>query len=70
MSRRRTIKNNINIIDRSLVNLKDLVAARKISKGQEAFINTYLSVVVEYINKSIDIFDADYYREQLEELDD
>jgi len=69
MSRKKTIKGNIDIIERKLVQIKDLLIARNTSLGQQAFINTYLGVTVDYLERTIDIFDADYYKEQLKELD-
>jgi len=69
MSRKKTIKGNIDIIDRKLIRVRDLLAARNTSLGQQAFINTYLGVVVEYLGKVEDIFDVDRYNEELKELD-
>ena len=69
MPRKKTIKSNVEITERRLVRLKDLLVARNTSLGQQAFINTYLGVVVDYLGKAIDIFDADYYKEELKELD-
>lgn len=70
MSRRGTIKNNIDILSRKLVALSDNISIMDISKGQETFINMYLQLVDEYVSKAIEILDRKKYNETVELLSD
>ena len=56
---------NITILQRNLVGLKDAVTFRNITKGQETFMNVYLDIISDHINKSLDLLDNDKYREML-----
>jgi len=70
MSRRDTIKNNLDIIARKLVILRDNIHIMDISKGQETFINMYIELIDEYTGKAIDILDRKKYHEAVESLSD
>lgn len=61
---------NITILQRNLAGLKDAVTFRNITKGQEAFMNVYLGIISDHINKSLDLLDSDKYREVLLSLED
>ena len=64
------VSDNITILQRKLVGLKDSVNMFKVSKGKAHFMKVYLDVISEYIDKSLDLLDEDKYREALKELDD
>jgi hypothetical protein len=61
---------NIEILQRKLVGLKDTVSRKKISPGQSMFMDTYLHVVSEYLDRSLDLMDENKYREALLEIED
>ena len=64
------LQSNIDILQRKLVQLKDnIIKDKGLSRGQIHFLDAYLTVVDDYINKSLDILDDDKYREALLELD-
>lgn len=64
------IEDNIVTLQRKLVGLKDSVSGVELSRARAKFMNTYLEIIFEYINKSLDILDEDKYREALRDLDD
>jgi len=68
MSRRYAIRNNIDILARKLVALRDNVIIMEVSKGQETFINMYLELLDENLNKALEILDRKKYHEAVSEL--
>jgi len=68
--RGKVLTNNIDVLQRKLVGLKDAIYYKTISKGQAKFVQVYIEVMSEYIEKSLDALDVDKYREALEELED
>lgn len=66
----KSITDNITILQRRLVGLKDSVNLTSIGKGEASFMFVYLNIISEYIDKSLDLLDEDKYRELLKELDE
>lgn len=64
------IEENIVTLQRKLVGLKDSVKRHELSRARAKFMNTYLEIIFEYINKSLDILNEDKYREALRELEE
>jgi hypothetical protein len=69
MSRNKILLDNINIIQRNLTSLKDIVTRSDVNNGQLKMISVYLDVSNDYVNKSIDILDDKKYKEMLIELE-
>ena len=61
---------NIDVLQRKLVGLKSAIYHKTTSKGQAKFIQVYIEVISEYIEKSLDALDVDKYKEALIELED
>ena len=70
MSRRDSIKNNIDIVMRKLIALQNNLDIMDITKGQETFINTYIGLAHEYVVTSLELLDRKKYNEALRDLDD
>jgi hypothetical protein len=69
MNYKKELNINIEIMNRKLLELKDYIKTNNISKGQIKFIEVYMSVALDQINKSLNILDKNKYKEVLTELD-
>lgn len=63
------IDNNIDIFNRKLLDLKEAIKLGKVTKGQLKFIEVYMNIALEHLDKSLDILDKKKYEELLLELD-
>lgn len=59
---------NITILQRKLVGLKDTIGKKTLSPGQIRFISVYLNIISEYIDKNLDLLDENKYKEILKEI--
>ncbi len=62
--------NNVDVINRKLLKLKNSITTAELTKGQYKFINMYIDIIDEYVEKSLDILDVNYYKEALMILDE
>ena len=70
MAKNNILLNNINIIQRKLTGLGDYTKRTELSLGQIKFIQIYLELINDYMQKSFDIFDDKKYGELLDSLED
>lgn len=70
MDYRKQLIDNITTVQRNIVALKEGIMKFETSKGQVKFLNTYITVVNDYIKRSVEVLDIEKYREMLEELDE
>jgi hypothetical protein len=70
MARKTSLMFNIEILQRNLTTLRDLLYREQISKGQERFVMVYLEGIQEFIDKSVGILNRDKYLEELTLLDE
>ena len=70
MARKTSLMFNIEILQRNLTTLSDMLCREQISKGQEAFIMVYLEGIQEFIDKSVGLLDRERYLEELSLLDE
>ena len=70
MAKNNILLNNINIIQRKLTGLGDYTKRTELSLGQIKFIQIYLELINDYMQKSFDIFDDKKYGELLDSLKD
>jgi len=64
------IYENLNKIQRKIVDLRDKISRKKLSKGQEKFLFVYMDMVGIYLEKSFDVLDLEHYKELLLEIEE
>jgi hypothetical protein len=70
MDRKSTLANNITVLQRKLLGLKDSLGKFELSNGQTRFIQIYLETIDDYIEKGLSIMDEEKYKEVLIDLED
>jgi hypothetical protein len=64
------VDNEIEILERKLLIVKENVKLFDLTRGQEKFVLVYLDVVDSYLDKCLDALNYESYREQLREMED